>query len=130
MDLHVLKLERFVAFAEVGIFGLLLECLDCQIAFHGYHAGTVVFLASNRELKSKLAQGVPSICMLSVGGNVFDHAEPLQTLLTCHRMYECAQEWANMGVKSVVVCQVVRRQSWRPKMYEDASAIVTEITDF
>ena len=129
MDLHVLWLERFVAFAEVRIFGLLLECLDCQIAFHGYHARTVVFLASNRELKSKLADGVPSICMLSVDGNVFDHAELPQTLLTGHRMYECAQEWANMGVKRVVVCQVVRRQSWRPIMYEDGSAIVTEFTD-
>ena len=82
--------------AEVRFFGSLLQCLDCQIAFHGYHGGTVIFLASNRELKSKLADGVPSICILSVGGNDLDQI-----------MYECAQELANMGVKRLVVCRVV-----------------------
>jgi len=55
VDSHVLWLERFVACAEVRFFGSLLQCLDCQIALHGYHGGTVIFLASNRELKSKLA---------------------------------------------------------------------------
>ena len=52
--------------AQVRFSGSLLECLDCQIAFHGYRGGTVVFVASSGE--SKLADGVSSICIRSVGG--------------------------------------------------------------
>ena len=51
-------------------------------------------------------------------------------LFTDKRMYECAHELVNMGVERVVMWQAVRRQSWRPVMYEDGSYIVAGITEF
>ena len=39
-DSHVFWLERFVASTKVRLFGSLLECMYCQIAFHGYRGGT------------------------------------------------------------------------------------------
>lgn len=117
-DSHVFWLGQFVAATEVRFSGSLLECVDCQIAFHGYRGGTVASLAGSRDLKRKLAGGVPSVCVLSVGGNDLDHVGPPQTLQVGMRLYYFAQELVNMGVNRVVICQVVRRQNWRQITYE------------
>ena len=71
-DSHVFWLERFVASTEVRFSGSLLECQDCQIAFHGYRGGTVPSLAASPDLTRTLAGGVPSVCIISVGGNNFE----------------------------------------------------------
>ena len=78
---YVFWLGRFVASTEVSFSNSLLECLDCQIGFHGYRGGSVPSLAASPDLKRKLAVEVPSVCILSVGGNDLDHAGPPQTLL-------------------------------------------------
>ena len=60
--------------------------------------------------------------ILSVGGNDLDRAGPPQTLIIGMRLYEFAKELLTMGVRRVVVCQVVRRQSWRHIKNEEGSA--------
>ena len=40
-DSHVFWFERFMASMEVRFSDSLLECHDCQIAFHWYREGTV-----------------------------------------------------------------------------------------
>ena len=129
-DSHVFWLGRFVASTEVSFSNSLLECLDCQIGFHGYRGGPVPSLAANTDLKRKLAVEVPSVCVLSVGGNDLDHAGPPQTLLVGMRLYELAKELISMGVNRVVVCLVVRRQRWRHISYDEGSARVAEINEF
>ena len=103
------------------LHNLLLNELTC---FPSDHEG------ANPDLKRKLAVEVPSVCVLSVGGNDLDHAGPPQTLLVGMRLYELAKELISMGVNRVVVCQVVRRHRWRHLSYDEGSARVAEINEF
>ena len=62
--------------------------------------------------------------------NDLDHAGTPQTLKVGMRLYEYAQALVTMGVKRVVVCQIVRRQSWRHISYEEGTARVAEVNEF
>ena len=129
-DSHVFWLEKFVRATEVRYSGSLLECMDCAIAFHGYRGGTVASLEGNGSLRRNLASAMPSVVVLSVGGNDLDHAGTPQTLKIGMRLYEYAQALVTLGVKRVVVCQIVRRQSWQHISYEEGTARVTEVNKF
>jgi len=62
-----------------------------------------------------------AISRLSVDGNDLDHAGHSQTLLVGMRIDEFAEELVIVGINKVVVCQVVRRQSWQHIMCKDGS---------
>ena len=46
------------------------------------------------------------------------------------RLYVYAQALVTLGVKRVVVGQIVRRQSWRHISYEEGTTRVTEVNEF
>ena len=129
-DSHVFWLEKFVRATEVRYSGSLLECMDCTIAFHGYRGDTVASLEGNSSLRRKLASVMLNVVVLSVGGNDLNHAGTPQTLKVDMHLYEYAQALVSMGVKWVVVCQIVCRHSWRHTSYEEGTARLTEINKF
>ena len=113
-DSHVFWLTKIVRATDVRYSGYLLECMDCATAFH----------EGNGSLRRKLASAMPSVVVLSVGGNDLDHAGTPQTLKIGMRLL------VTLGVKRVVVCQIVRRQSWRHISYEEGTARLTEVNEF
>ena len=58
---------------------------------------------------------------LSVDGNDLDHVGHPQTLLVGMRIDAFAQELVIVCINRIVVCQVVRRQSWQHIMCDESS---------
>ena len=133
-DSHVYWLERFVASAEVDFApGSFREGRDCRIAFKGYRGGTVTTMEKNRGLDRLLEAELPAVVVLSVAGNAIDTAASMGTLTTLEvgmQLYNFAQVLVQRGVQQVVVCQVVRRKSWRHLTQDVATARVSEINEF
>ena len=67
-------------------------------------------LEGNSGLRRKLANAIPNVCVLSVGGNDLDNAGTPQTFKVGMRLYQYAQALVTMGVNRVVACQIVCRQ--------------------
>ena len=126
-DSHIFWLEKFVGATEVHYSVSLLECMDCAITFHGYRGGTAASLEGNSGLRRKLANAIPNVVVLSVGGNDLDNAGTPQTLKVGIRLYQYAQALVTMGVNRVVACQIVCRQRWRHISYEEGTAKVAEV---
>ena len=125
-DSHVYWLERFVASAEVDFApGSFREGRDCRIAFKGYRGGTVTTMEKNRGLDRLMEAELPAVVVLSVAGNAIDTAASMGTTLEVGmQLYNFAQVLVQRGVQQVVVCQVVRRKSWRHLTQEVATARV------
>ena len=130
-DNHVYWLERFVTSAEVDFaLGSFREGRDCRIAFKGCRDGTVTTMAKNRGLDRLLEAELPAVVVLSVAGNAIDTTASMGSLTTLEvgmQLYNFAQVLVQRGIQQVVVCQVVRRKSWRHLTQEVVTARVSEI---
>ena len=90
-------------------------------------------MEKNRGLVCLLDVELPAVVVWSVAGNVINTAPSLGTRNTLEvgmELYNFAQALVQRGVQQVIVCQVVRRKSWRHLTQDVGTARVLEIKIF
>ena len=77
----------------------------------------------------RLTVEMPTIVVLCLGGNDV-YGISGNVLVVGMRLYEYAQSLVAMGVKHVVVCQIIRRQCVRRLSWDEGTQRVLEINEF
>ena len=131
-DSYVVWLERFIdSSAFPFCTGLPFEAADCRIQFAGFRGGGGGGGAALRLSVTMTLSPVemPSIVVLCLGGNdVYGNSG--NVLVVGMRLYEYAQSLVAMGVKHVVVCQIIRHQCVRRLSWDEGTQRVLEINEF
>ena len=129
-DSHVHWLSKFVA-AEMPLCQQDLAVSGCEINYRGVRGGTVTSLRNDAILGLRASgPGQPDVVIIHAGGNDIDNTGGDPPQLVGMHLYTLARDMVLCGVKHVIVCQVIRRNSWRHLTYSEGATRVSCINEF
>ena len=126
-DSHIHWLQRFIA-DDLALCPHDLHLTNCEVGYKGIRGGTVASLRSSFDFSKGATK--PDAVILHIGGNDIDNASSIPPQFVGMQLYIFAKELVAAGVANVIVCQVIRRRSWRNFDFQEGARHVTCINEF
>ncbi|KAI0207861.1 hypothetical protein LSAT2_007513 [Lamellibrachia satsuma] len=132
-DSHVVRFEQYISAPNRSWPGSPFEfgVSICTRKPHymGITDTTVCSLSSTTRLQ-EIAYLHPDIVVLHLTGNELDTVSGPTPQSVGMQMYSLAKKLLAVGVKQVVICQMVTQDSWRQLSPEEGEARVSRINEF
>ena len=122
-DSHVSWLDSFIISDGLADrFGELeMEGRACHVQYLGIHGATVATFL-NPNMRAKIESFHPDAAVICLGGNSIAGSGLPDLALVALDIHRLVARLVQYGVRSVAVCQVVRRLKWRNVTFEVGAA--------